>query len=209
MVLVNPDDRNFPVGINMLECTSEEERELVCDNLIAIFKRIYERFWGPRTDDILKAAILTLLHEEGATLTEVPLLLSDPVFRSKYIRKIDEPVALEPFWRWYENLTEGQRSDAIGPALNKLRDFLLRPRVRNIIGQSRSTVDFKQIINGRKILLVNLSKGKLGEDASQLLGSFIVAKLWQATLSRTTLLPHQRPDFFTYIDEFQNYLHVA
>lgn len=208
LVLLDPADLEWPVGLNMLDLQPGDEPDLVCDHLVAIFRGIYSQFWGPRTDDILKAACLTLLHEPGATLAEVPLLLTDDAFRARYIAKLDDPVALEPFWAWYESLREAQRADAIGPVQNKLRDFLLRRRLRNIVGQPTSTIDFRQILAERKVLLVSLAKGLIGEEASALLGSFVIAKLWQATLARAAVPQGERPDVVCYVDEFQSYIRL-
>jgi hypothetical protein len=208
LVLFDPADSAFPLGINMLEASSGTEPELVCDQLVAVFRGIYEQFWGPRTDDILRSAILTLLHEEGATLCEVPLLLGDDAFRARYLEKLDDPVALEPFWAWYERLSSSQRAEAAGPVLNKLRAFLARPRLRHIVGQSRSTLDFGELLRERKVLLVPLAKGLIGEEASALLGSFIVTKLWQATLARAASPEAERPDVVAYLDEFEEMIRL-
>jgi len=208
LIVFDPADLDWPVGMNMLELARSDEPELVTDHVVAVFRGIYERFWGPRTDDILKAALLTLLHEPGATLCEVPLLLTDDAFRARYLARLDDPVALEPFWGWYESLRPAARAEAIGPVSNKLRDFLLRRRLRNIVGQSKSTINFDEILRERKVLLVSLAKGLIGEEASALLGSFLIAKLWQATLARAGTPADQRPDTVVYVDEFQDYLRL-
>jgi len=203
LVLLDPADSAFPLGINMLELAAGSEPDLVCDQLVSVFRGIYARFWGPRTDDILRAAILTLLHEPGATLCEVPLLLGDDAFRAPYLDKLDDPVALEPFWAWYEGLSTGQRAEATGPVLNKLRSFLGRSRLRNIVGQSHSTLDFAEVLREQRVVLVPLAKGLIGEEASGLLGSFVVSKLWQATLARTGKAALERTDVVAYLDEFE------
>jgi hypothetical protein len=148
-----------PPGLNVLE---GEDADLVTDQLVGIFRRVYEQFWGPRTDDILRAALLTLLASApGATLADVPRLLSDERFREQLLAELDDPVGLEPFWEWYEQLSEPMRAQATGPVLNKLRAFLLRRNVRAIVGQQRSSI-----------------------DVTRLLGSFVVARVWQAALAR-------------------------
>jgi len=208
LVLIDPTYREHPVGLNVLDCPDPDERELVCDAIVTIFKKTYERFWGPRTDDILRAAILTLLAKPGATLCEVPILLLNPIVRQKLIAKLRDPVGLKPFWEEYDRLAEGQRLQLIGPVLNKLRTFLLRPTMRNILGQSTSTVQIAEVLDQNGILVVSLAKGLLGEETSRLLGSFIVARIWQAAMHRADRPEHERPDFNLYLDEFHNYLHL-
>ena len=208
LVLFDPAQRDHPLGLNVLDCDKEHERELVTDSVVSIFRKTYERFWGPRTDDILRAAVLTLLRHPGTTLCDVPILLLDRGVRSRLTKQLNDPIGLRPFWQEYEAFAEGQRAQMVGPVLNKLRSFLLRPTVCNVLGQSRSTVDFAEIMDRGGILLVNLSKGALGEESSRLLGSFIVSRLWQAALRRATRPENWRPDFNLYLDEFQNYLHL-
>ena len=208
VVLIDPTYREHPIGLNVLDCPDPDERELVCDGIVTIFRKTYERFWGPRTDDILRAALLTLLHDPNATLCEVPLLLLDPVVRGTFRERLRDPVGLKPFWDEYEALGDGQRLQLVGPVLNKLRTFLLRSTMRNVIGQSQSTVDLREVLDGGGILLVCLAKGLLGEETSRLLGSFIVSRLWQVAMHRADRAEEKRADFNLYLDEFQNYLHL-
>lgn len=208
MVLFDPAQREWPLGLNVLDCADETERELVTDGVVSIFRKTYERFWGPRTDDILRAAVLTLLRHPGATLCDVPVLLMNRDVRARLTKRLDDPIGLRPFWQEYEAFSDGQRAQMIGPVMNKLRSFLLRPTVRNVLGQSRSSIDLADILDRGGILLVNLSKGALGEESSRLLGAFVVARVWQAALRRTQRRERWRPDFNLYLDEFQNYLHL-
>jgi hypothetical protein len=208
LVLIDPATRERPVGINVLECAEPHQRELVTDAVVTIFQKSFERFWGPRTDDILRAALLTLSRHPSATLCEVPLLLLDRQVRARLTKDLGDPVGLKPFWQEYEAYTDGQRLQIVGPVLNKLRSFLLRPTVRNVLGQSRSTIDLGQVMDSNGILLVNLSKGTLGEETSRLLGAFVVSRIWQAALRRSDRPEADRPDFNLYLDEFQNYLHL-
>ncbi len=208
VVLIDPSQREQPVGLNVLTCPDPNQREVVCDGIVTIFKKTYERFWGPRTDDVLRAALLTLMRDPRATLCEVPLLLLNRTARAQLTAELDDPAGLKLFWAEYEQMAPGQQLQVVGPVLNKLRSFLLRPTLRNILGQSTSTIDFQRIIDNNCILLVSLSKGLLGEDTSQLLGSFIVSRLWQAALARANRLKRDRPDFNLYLDEFHNYLHL-
>ena len=203
--LLDPLDPT-PPGLNVLE---GEDHDLVVDQLVGIFRRVYERFWGPRTDDILRAALLTLLAAGGrATLADVPRLLTDERWRGQLLLEFEDPVGLEPFWEWYESLSEPVRAQAIGPVLNKLRAFLLRRPVRAIVGQERSTIDVARSLDHGGLLLVRIPKGTLGEDTSRLLGSFVVARLWQAALARAARPEHERADCALYVDEVHNYLNL-
>jgi len=162
-----------------------------------------------RTDDILKSTLLTLLRRPDSTLAHIPLLLTDAAFRSRTIGAARDPLALDSFWIWFNKLTEYQRNEAIGPVLNKLRDFLLRPRLRRVLCQPRSTVDLRTVVDSGQILLADLSVGRWGETTSALLGSFLVAKLWQAVLARAARPEGERRDFFLFIDEFQHFLGIS
>src|SRR5439155_90871 len=174
-----------------------------------IFKRIYERYWGPRTDDVLKAALLTLLRSPGATLAEVPVLLTDSGFRRNVLATVSDPMGLDGFWDHFERLSESRRDEAIGPVLNKLRDFLLRPKLRRLLCQSRSTVDLRRVVDSSRILLADLSVGHWGDSTAALIGSFLVARLWQAVLARSVTSEERRRDFFLFVDEFQHFVGIA
>ena len=182
--------------------------ELVVDQVVSIFHDLYRDSWGPRTDDILRAALLTLVGVPGMTLAEVPLLLTDPAFRRPLVGRLNDPVALGPFWAWYDGLSDRERTAAIGPVMNKLRTFLLRRRLRNILGQAAPVFDFDQALADRSIVLVPLTKGLLGEEAAALLGSLVVTRMWEATQIRAGQAAADRPVTFAYIDEFQDYLHL-
>jgi Helicase HerA, central domain len=203
--LFDPSDPH-PLTMNMLD---HPDRDLAVDQLVAIFRRVFQSDWGTRTDDILRATLLTLTSNgRAATISEIPRLLTDPSWQAELIAQIDDPVGLGPFWNWYQGLSEAQRSNSTGPLLNKLRVFLLRKTVRAIVGANTSTLDVEGAINGGRVLLARLSKGVLGEDTSQLLGSMVVARTWHAALARAALKPEQRRDASLHIDEVQNYLHL-
>jgi hypothetical protein len=202
--LLDPLDPS-PPGLNVLE---GDDPDLVVDQLVGIFRRVYERFWGPRTDDILRVALLTLLETGGGTLADVPRLLTDAHWRAQLLDHLSEPVGLEPFWESYNELGEAVRAQMTGPVLNKLRAFLLRRPVRAIVGQQRSTIDVGRILDHGRLLLVRVPKGTLGEDTSRLLGSFVVARVWQAALGRAAQPEQQRADAALYVDEVHNYLNL-
>lgn len=204
VIVFDPADDARPVGFNLLEGITEAP-ELITDHVVGTFHRLYSAFWGPRTDDVLRAAILTLSRKPGMTLAEVPQLLTDGGFRQRLLSRLDDHV-LEGFWAWFESLSEGERAQAVGPVLNKLRAFLMRRRLRNVIGQAESTISIEQVFERKQILLVSLAKGLLGEEAASLLGAALIARLWQVTQSRAALPAKQRHAVFCHIDEFQDYL---
>jgi hypothetical protein len=195
-----------PPGLNMFD---GEDRDLVVDQLVGIFARVFARHWGPRSDDILRTALLTLCAApEPMTLVEVPRLLTDARWRAQLVLDLNDPIGLEPFWRWYDALSEAGQMQTIAPLLNKLRAFLLRRPVRAIIGQHRTTLDIPRCLDEGRLLLARLPKGRLGEDTSSLLGSLLVARVWQATTARAAAPPHERRDCTLLIDEVQNFLNL-
>ncbi|OHV36496.1 hypothetical protein BCD49_19710 [Pseudofrankia sp. EUN1h] len=207
VVILDPADEARPVGLNLLS-GSHRAPELAADQIVGIFHQLYKAFWGPRTDDILRSALLTLAAEPGMTLTEVPLILTDAGFRRRLVAKVDDPVALGPFWAAYEAMSDAERAQAIGPVMNKLRAFLLRRRVRNVLGQATPRLDLADALARRRIVLVPLTKGVLGEEAAALVGSLVVARVWQATLGRSAIAAEQRPTTFLYADEFQDFINM-
>jgi len=209
VVLIDPTDGEnaAPVGLNPL-APAGRPPELVADQLLGVFHGLFASYWGPRTSDILGAALLTLARTDGMTLTALPLLLGDAGFRRMLLAKIDDPIGLEPFWASYEAWSEQERATAIAPAMRRLRLFLLRPDLRAIIGQSTPRFDVREIFTEHRILLVNLSKGLLGPETAALLGSLVITQLWQATLGRSAIAPERRHPVFVYTDEYQEYLRL-
>src|SRR5262249_17191452 len=161
--------------------------EVVVENLVGTFRRLYSSNWGPRTDDVLRAALLTLAGRRNATLCEVPLLLMDASVRRRLVGMVDDPVGLGSFWGWYEGLSDAERMNVIGPVLNKVRALVMRPRVRGIIGQGQPRMSMHDVLAQRKVLLVSLASGLLGSEASALLGAWVFAELWHATTARAGL----------------------
>jgi hypothetical protein len=202
--LLDPLDE-APPGLNVLD---SPDRDLGVDQLVGIFRRVFDRFWGPRTDDILRAAVLTLsTASPTSTLADIPRLLTDRHWQASLASQIKDPV-LGPFWDWYGELSDPLRAQVTGPLLNKLRAFLLRRPVRAIVGQPNTTLDVPRALNEGRLLLAKLPKGTLGEDTSRLLGSFLFARVWQAALTRAALPPEQRRDASCYVDEVHNYLNL-
>ncbi len=207
VIILDPTDDEQPVGVNLL-AGGAEAPELVAEQVLGTFHRLYASSWGPRTDDILRAALLTLVGVPEMTLAEVPLLLTDAAFRRDIVGQLDDPIGLGPFWAAFEAQSEAERAQQTGPVLNKLRSVLVRPRLRNVLGQSRPLLDFDEVLSEGKILLVPLSKGLLGEDAAALVGSLLIARLWQAVQRRAVLPKSARTPVFCYIDEFQDFLNL-
>jgi hypothetical protein len=207
VVVLDPADEQRPVGLNVLRGGSRPA-ELIADQVLSVFHDLYRENWGPRMQDILHAALLTLADRPGMTLCALPVLLSNPRFRHKAVAALTDEIALKPFWAWFDGLSEGERQQAIAPVMNKLRAFLLRPRMRAVIGQAEPAFDIHSVFSERKVLLVSLAKGLIGPEAAALLGSLTVSQLWQAALGRVRIPADKRAPVMVYIDEFQDYLHL-
>ncbi|XVS62034.1 type IV secretory system conjugative DNA transfer family protein [Actinosynnema sp. CA-299493] len=204
VVIFDADSKSRPPCLNPLD---GGETDLTVDNLVSVFRRVYAAFWGPRTDDVMRAACLTLRTQDGvATLADLPKLLTDTAFRNRVTAGVTDPV-LRGFWSWYEDLTDSSRSQAIAPLMNKLRAFLLRPFVRDAVAGGPSTVDMSSILDGG-ICLVRIPKGSLGEETTRLVGSLVVARTWQATTGRARTPERQRRDASLVIDECHNFLNL-
>ena len=208
VIILDPADTARPVGLNPLRSATGASAEVVVENLVGLFKSLYRHSWGPRLDDILRAALLTLAGSKGTTLCEVPLILTDPHYRQRLVGPLDDPVGLESFWGWYEALSDAEKQTVVGPVLNKVRAFTMRPTVRAIIGQSAPTLDLREVMASGKVLLCSLASGLLGEEAASLLGALIVAELWHATTARSGMDPTRRRPVMAYLDEFQHFVHL-
>lgn len=206
VVVIDPTDP-APVGINPL-ATPGLSADLRVDHLVTVFKGLWSDFWGPRTEDILTAGLYTLATTPGMSLAALPLLFSDHRFRAELTAKVHDPLGLGSFWSWFEDLPDTERARALAPVMNKVRAFLLRERLRRVIGQSSPRFDLRDTYRRRTVLLVNLSTGAIGADAASLLGSVLVSQLWQTFLGRARVPRERRHPVMVFIDEFQNYLHL-
>jgi len=204
VVVIDPADK-CPVGLNPL-VSKRQNPSLVADGILAVLKELYADSWGPRTQDILTGALLTLAQTPNSTLVWLPSLLTDARFRRSLTTHLSDPVGLEPFWNAFEAMSPAQRDQAIAPVLNKLRQFLLRPALRAVLGQTEPKFDMSDLFSKRKIVLVSLNKGLIGSEGARLLGSLVVAQLWPLILSRATLSPERRYIVSVFIDEVQDYL---
>lgn len=205
VVYFNPADVDYPVAFNPLESVDPKYRHLVASGLVGVFKKIWADSWGPRLEYILRNSILALLEYPNSTLLGITRILVDKYYRKKVLEKVSDPV-VRSFWiDEYENYNEKFRTEAISPIQNKIGQFLSSSVIRNIVGQPKSTIDLREIMDDNKILLLNLSKGRVGEDNSGLLGAMMITKMQLSAMSRIDTLEEDRKDFFLYVDEFQNF----
>lgn len=209
VIYFNPGDLEYPIAFNPLSKVSPDARHLVVSGLISVFKKIWFEFWGPRLEHILRHALLTLLDYPNATLLDLPRLLTDVSFRGKVLSHLTDP-HVRAFWmNEFDKYTPWLRSEAVSPILNKMGQFLTSLPLRNIVGQTESAFKLRSVMDEGKILLVNLSKGKIGEDNGALLGSLLVTMIFLAALSRTTIPEDKRKSFYLYVDEFHNFLSLS
>jgi len=203
--ILDPSDTEHPFHLNPLEVKNPAYKELIASSIVAIFYKLYYYTWGPRLEHILRNTLLTLLETPQPTMVQIPDLLTNKNFRSKIVEKLTEPT-LKSFWEnEFEKMSEGLRTEAVSPILNKVGQFVSSPTIRQIIGSYHSTVNLEEIMNQGKVLLVNLSQGKIGEDNSALLGAMIISQLQIAAMNRIRVPEEERKDFYLYVDEFQNF----
>lgn len=200
--LIDPSDKSSAVGLNIL---AGDDLDLVVDHIVSMFKRFYEHSWGPRSDDIMRSACLTLGLIPGATLADIPVLLTNEDWRRQIRRRLDDP-ALRLFWEQFDRQTVATREASIAPMLNKVRAFLLRGAIRPIVGQSYPKRDLFEFLDSGGIVLVRIPKGLLGEDTSRILGGMIIAQVWQWVMERSRMPEAKRADVALYVDEMHNYM---
>lgn len=205
VVYFNPSDTEFPVAFNILESVDEDKKNLVASGMMGVFKKIWPDVWSSRMEYILNNAILALLDYPGSTLLGVNRMMSDKDYRKRVYTKIKDPV-VKSFWiNEFDKWEDKFRKEAVAAIQNKVGQFLSYTLVRHIIGQPKSTIDMREIMDSQKILIVNLSKGRIGEDAMRLLGGMIITKIQLAAMSRVDIQEEDRKDFYLYVDEFQNF----
>jgi hypothetical protein len=205
LVYFNPGDLEFPIGLNVLANVAPDCRHLVASGIVSAFKGIWRDSWGPRLEYILYNAVSALLDCRNATLLGVNRLLTDSNYRAKVIRQIQDPF-VRAFWaEEYEGYDERFQREAIAPIQNKLGQFLLNPVVRNILGQVKTKVKIPFIMDNERLFIANLSKGRLGHDKANLLGSLLTTQFQLGAMGRANRPEHLRPDFYLFIDEFQNF----
>ncbi len=205
----NPQDEAYPVGFNPLQAVHPQYHHLIASGLIATFKKIWNDSWGPRLEYILRNSILTLLDYPNATLLDIQPLLTDYYFRNKVLT-YTKNMQIVSFWQnEFDKYSPALKSEAIAPILNKVGIFFSSSILRNIIGQKRSSFKMREIMNQKKILICNLSKGAIGEDVSALLGSMIVTAIQLEALYRTTQDITERIPFYLYVDEMQSFVSLS
>jgi hypothetical protein len=200
-VIVLDPTSDRPVGLNVLQ--NDSDPDLVAEEIYSIIHRLNRDSWGPRLGDLLRASLHTLARTEDATLCELPLLLTDPIYRQRVIGGLDDPIGLGAVWAAFDSWSEAERSQAISPILNKVRPWVVRPRLRHILGQAHPLLDMDDVLDSRHILLVALSAGDLGDDAAALLGAVVMAKISQAIMRRVRLPRSERHPAFLFVDEAQ------
>ncbi len=205
VIYFNPADIDYPIAFNVVEQVEPHLRHLVASGLIGVFNKLWADSWGPRLEYILRNTILAILDYPGSTLLGVTRMLSDKNFRKRVIEKIKDPV-VKSFWvNEFAGYAANFASEAVSPIQNKVGQFLSSSLIRNIVGQVKSAIDPREVMDQGKILILNLSKGRIGEDNSALLGAMMITKIQLAAMSRVELPEKERKDFYLYIDEFQNF----
>ncbi|MEN9389560.1 MAG: hypothetical protein RLY61_644, partial [Candidatus Parcubacteria bacterium] len=208
VVIVDPSDADFPVGINLLEYDNPIHKNLMASALVAAIKTHFDYSWGPRLEYLLNYAVLTLLDVPGTSLLGITRLLSDVNYQKYILHKVKDPV-VKDFWdKEFKEMKANPKliTEAIAPIQNKINRFLSSTTIRNILGQKTSSIDIWDIMNSKKILLMNLSKGKIGTDNANLLGALLVSRIQFMALRRAELEPAKRNPFYLYVDEFQNFV---
>lgn len=205
VVYFNPSDIDYPIAFNIVEQVEPHLRHLVASGLIGVFQKLWADSWGPRLEYILRNAILAILDFPGSTILGVVRMLSDKNYRKQVVANIKDPV-VKAFWeREFSGYADKFASEAVSPIQNKVGQFLSSSLMRNIIGQVKSSINIREVMDEGKILIMNLSKGRIGEDNSALLGAMMITKIQLAAMSRVDVPESERKDFYLYIDEFQNF----
>lgn len=209
VVYFNPADYENPIGLNLLEDIGYDQRHLVASGLMGVFKKIWVDVWSARMEYILNNTILALLEYPEATLLDVNRMMANKFFRKEVLQYVKDPI-VKAFWtEEFAKYTDRLASEATAAIQNKVGQFTVAPLIRNIIGQKDSTVDIRDIMDSGKIFIMNLSKGKIGEENSRLLGAMIITKIYLSAMSRIDTPESERTNFTLYVDEFQNFASEA
>lgn len=205
VIYINPADLEFPVGFNVFESVDKSKDHLLAAGLMGVFKKIWPDVWSPRMEYILQNCIYALLEIPNSTLLGIARLLADKVYREEVVSQLKDPI-VRGFWEdEFANYSEKFATEAIAPIQNKVGQFLSAPIIRNIVSQIKSTFSLREIMDEGKILVVNLSKGRIGEENSRLLGGLLITKIQLAVMERIDIPEADRRDFYLYVDEFQNF----
>ncbi|MEK7625357.1 MAG: type IV secretion system DNA-binding domain-containing protein [Patescibacteria group bacterium] len=205
VVYFNPGDLDYPIGFNILETVRPEQKHLVTSGLMGVFKKIWPDVWSARMEYILNNTILALIDFPGTTLLGINRMLADEDYRNKVVANSKDPV-VKAFWQTeFKNFPDRYKQEAVAPIQNKIGQFLSASIIRNIVAQVKSKINIREIMDEKKIFVMNLSKGRIGEDNSRLLGGMLITRLQLAAMERVDIPEKDRKDFFLYVDEFQNF----
>jgi len=205
VILFDVADSDFPIGFNLLQAETEDGKNLIASGVVTTFKRLFGTSRGPRLEYILRNVVLSLVEYPNATLMHILRILTDKNFREEVISNIKDTVVMKFRVNEFAKWNDKQREEAVGPITNKVGQFLSSKLVRNIFGQPRTKLNMRKAMDEGKIILVNLSKGRIGEDNANMIGSLLVTKIQIDAMSRADIPAHMRRDFYMYIDEFQNF----
>jgi hypothetical protein len=205
IVYFNPSDIDYPIGFNILESVNPDYKHLVASGLMGVFKKIWPDVWSARMEYILNNTILALLDFPGTTLLGINRLLADNEYRKRVIANLKDPV-VKAFWQTeFASYSDKYKQEAVAPIQNKIGQFLSASIIRNIVAQVKSRINIREIMDTQKIFIMNLSKGRIGEDNSRLLGGMLITKIQLSAMERVDTIEKDRRDFFLYVDEFQNF----
>ncbi len=205
VIYFNPADIDYPIAFNPLETVAGEHRHLVASGVMGVFKKVWPDVWSARMEYILNNTLLALLEYPDSTLLGIMRMFSDREYRAKIVQNLQDPV-VKSFWTdEFARYTQRLETEAVAAIQNKVGQFVSNPLIRNVLGQPHSSIDLRKVMDEGKILLANLSKGRIGEDNSALLGAMLITKLQLAAMKRVDMPEAERRDFYLYIDEFQNF----
>ncbi|MCX6811048.1 MAG: type IV secretion system DNA-binding domain-containing protein [Candidatus Berkelbacteria bacterium] len=205
VIVFDPADRAFPIAFNLLDKVEDDFKGMVASGFVGIFKKIFGESWGPRLEHILRNTVLALLDFPESTMLDIPRMLTEKRFREKVVSFVTDTVIKEFWINEFAQYDVKFRTEAVSPILNKVGQFLSSATIRNIVGQPHSRINIREIMDSKKILLINLSRGKIGEDNSALLGAMMITKIQLSAMSRADVTIDNRPDCYLYVDEFQNF----
>ncbi|MEK9201226.1 MAG: type IV secretion system DNA-binding domain-containing protein [Patescibacteria group bacterium] len=204
-IYFNPSDREHPISLNILEVDNPDQAELVASGIVSIFYKLYGKSWGPRLEYILRNTLLTLTQIPGSTLPDVIKMLTQKDFRLKIYKQMKNEQLLGFWQNEFDVLEEKTRAEQISSILNKVGQFVNSPLIHDLISHPKSTINLEKVLDEGKILIANLSQGKLGEDNATLLGAMLITKLQLSAMKRVDMPKEDRKEFFLYVDEFQNF----
>jgi hypothetical protein len=205
VVYFNPADMEYPIGFNLLGRTPPDNQHLVASGVVGVFKTTWPNFWGPRMEYILYATVAALLDCDNVSLLGIQRMLSDAKYRAWMVRQCKDPI-VRAFWlEEFASFSRSFQHEMVAPIQNKVGQMLMSPHLRNILGQIRSRIDARFMMDNGRIFIADVSKGKLGADKANLLGALLVTQFELAAMSRANIPESERRDFFLYVDEFQSF----